>query len=155
MSRDISEAFLVQMNSTTISDPLIWLLTLVSDAGTNRFCANNEPIVSQGRTFTPYAFRVTPPADDTESLPSCSLTIDNVDRAIVDEIRKATVPITGQLELVLASQPDYVEWTIQGFTLRSVTWNQFEIRGTLVSEDLIGQAYPADAFTPSQNPGLF
>ena len=44
--------------------------------------ANDEQIVSNGTTYTPFPFQITCPSDKSDEIPQSTLVIDNVDRSI-------------------------------------------------------------------------
>ena len=54
------------------------------------FCDNNEPIVSNGQTYTPVSFTATLPEQNQDgTISPCRLAIDNVDRMIAENIKTA------------------------------------------------------------------
>ena len=74
-----------------------------------RVVNNTEEIVSNGKTYVPFPFEVVLGMDDAEQLPEVRLTIDNVERALVETIRLAQDAPKVSLRVVLASQPSVVE----------------------------------------------
>jgi hypothetical protein len=64
-------------------------------------------------------------------------------------------PPTISIDLVVASQPNTVEFTIPNMTLRNLSADMLVIEGELRmdEEDLI--PYPEGSFTPQFFPGLF
>jgi hypothetical protein len=121
-----------------------------------RVCSDNLPVVAGGYTYSPFPFEITLPDESEETPPRVTLKIDNVDRRIVQEVRKVTGnPITVRLRVVLASSPDTIEAGPFEFSLRDVEYDAKVITGTLMFEDLLNESFPADSFTPARFKGLF
>ena len=97
-----------------------------------------------GQEYLAYPFNIVLATDDGEQLPKVKLTIDNVDRALVQTIREINDTPTVDIALVLSSQPTVTEIQISGLVLREVTYNAFTITGTLYSDDLLNSRWPAD-----------
>ena len=126
-----------------------------ADITTLRFVANTENVTSNGNVYTAYPFDIRLPQEREDQPPQVPLIIDNVDRAIVDEIRTLSGPPDITLSMVLASDPDTVEYGPVAAKLRNVDWNMGTITGDLQVEDFLNEGYPAYAFTPQTAPGLF
>ena len=126
-----------------------------ADITTLRFVANTEDITSNGYVYTAYPFDIRLPQECEDQLSQVPIVIDNVDRAIVDEIRSLGGAPNIALSIVLASDPDTVEYGPIDATLRNVEWNFGKITGDLQGEDLLNEGYPGHAFTPITAPGLF
>jgi len=155
MPRAFSPEAVSQINASTNDDPFIWLITLYAGKDVFRVCRNNEKIVSRGLTFEPYPFEIIEPIEDGETMPRAQLTIDNVDRLLIQSIRTLQDPLRVDIELVMVSEPDVPQIRYQALRLKAVTWDELSIRGDLVYEDLFGLAYPAESFYPQEYPGLF
>lgn len=157
MARTLSGLLRQQINRGEMDEVFLWLVTLSHPTMPTpiRVVNDRQDIVSRGNTFQAYAFLFELPEDDGETIPRGRLVIDNVDRSIVDEIRTLTTPMTCLIEGVLASQPDYVEITLQDIMLREIKYNAQTISGTLYVEDYLNKRVPADTFNPSEYEGLF
>jgi len=139
------------------SSEIFYALLVIShaDITTLRFVANTENVTSNGNTYTAYPFEIRLPQEREDQPPQVPIVIDNVDRAIVDEIRTLTGAPTVTISVVLASDPDTVEYGPIEATLRNVDWNLATITGDLQAEDLLNEGYPGQSFTPQNAPGLF
>ena len=62
--------------------------------------------------------------------------------------------LTVALKVVLADQPDTIELEYAGMRLRNVTWDQGEISGDLVYEDILSEPV-CEQMTPARFPGAF
>lgn len=145
LSLESSEAWLVllEIHHPTITTPF-------------RVVRNTEAVTSKGVKYYAYPFDIVLGEDDGEHLPEVSLTIDNVDRALVETIRTLAESPTVILKLVLASQPDVVELEITGLVLREVEYDAYAITGRLYADDILSMRHPADLITPASGyRGLF
>lgn len=121
-----------------------------------RFVDNNEIVNSNGEDYTPYPFVVDwPPPDDADTLPTVQLTIDNIDRSIIQELRELETAPTIDVSLVLADDHDTVELGPLPFVLQSIDYNAQTITAELGFEHVLQEPFPAHTFTPTNFPGLF
>jgi hypothetical protein len=120
-----------------------------------RVVLNTENIVSRGNTFLAFPFEFVLPGEREDQIPRCRLRIDNVDRQIVTALRNATSAIALLAEIVLAAQPDTVDATFDGFTLKDARYDVLIVEGDLALEDPLNEPAIADRFTPSNFPGIF
>src|SRR5512134_883732 len=98
----------------TISHPSIVALRLVNDM---------QDITSRGNLYQRFPFALTLPDESDDRLATVQLSVDNVDRQIVQAVRTIQSPATATLEVILASAPDVVEAGPFDFTLRSVEYD--------------------------------
>jgi hypothetical protein len=84
-----------------------------------------------------------------------ALSIDNVDRTIVEAVRTVSSPPTASLSVVLASDPDTVEAGPFELTIREVQYDALVVTATMAVEDILNEPFPGDLFTPQNFPGLF
>lgn len=137
----------------------VWVaLLLIEHAAITpiRVCDNMEDVVSNGQTYVAYPFDIRLPGSNAREMPKVTLTIDNVDRTIVETLRAVATPATVTLSIVLASSPDTIEAGPYRMTLRSArTPNPAQVQGELAYEDVLNQPFPAASFTPNLFPGLF
>ena len=139
------------------SSEIFYALLVIShaDITTLRFVANTENVTSNGNVYTAYPFEIRLPQEREDQPPQIPIVIDNVARVIIDEIRTLTGPADVEISIVLASDPDTVEYGPVQATLRNVDWNLGIITGDLQAEDLLNEGYPGHSFTPQNAPGLF
>ena len=120
-----------------------------------RLVNNLEPFVSRGMTFEPYPFALTLPNDDTTKTPTVTITIDNVDRLLVQMIRELDEAPLVKVELVSNKFPDLVEREIDYLRVRSVEYDAFRITFTLEIQNIMARQFPEGSYDPVQFPDLF
>ena len=154
--RQLSTAALNSMFDGTESEA-VWLVLLHVDHPTLtlpfRLVANTEDITSNGEGFAAYPFEITLAPDDGTKLPEVQLTIDNVDRTLVEIIRTLQTPPAIKIQVVLAQQPNTVEIEISNMVLREVSYNAYSITGTLYADDILNARFPEG--TMSKASGYF
>ena len=119
------------------------------------FVNSRENLTHNGEQYFAFPFRIDLPDDDAESMPEISLTIDNVDRQIVETLREISSPPTVSHFVVMASAPDQIEAGPFDMALREADYNSTTVTGKLVWEDFLNQKYPAHDYAPANFPGLF
>jgi len=149
--------FRSSMLSQETSDGLITLLTIKHDSLPEpyRFCDNSEDIDSREETFLAFPFNLSLPDEKNDEIPQARLSIDNVDRLLVESIRSIQSEVEIVIEIVLLSDPDTVEVGPFRFGLRNVRYNSTTIEGTLQYENLLDRKFPRFAFDPTITPTLF
>jgi hypothetical protein len=155
MSRDISTASIQDFNAVVSTEGWLVLLDLVTTSGTTRVVNNNTNVISGGQTYVAYAFAMALYNEDDEKLPSLNITIGNVDRSLIDEIRTMTTPPTAEIRIVPISNPDLVEIYIPDLTMRDINYDANAITGTLYFADILNQRFPKARYTPVTTPGMF
>jgi hypothetical protein len=135
----------------------VWLVLItISHADLDeplRVVNNIEDIVSRGETYIACPFELEEPGDDPDGPTDARIKVDNVDRRIVDAHRLISSPPSVTLEAILASDPDELEYSIQGLILRDASWDATAVQGTLRFEDLTIEPV-AEVMTPDRFPGL-
>lgn len=111
--------------------------------------------ISNGETFIFTPFDVSLPRDDSSGTVSAKLTIDNVDREIVEKVRTITKPVSVKIQCVLASDVDAVELEFDAFKLSNVKYDSTTVSGDLTLDYWGLEPFPSGRFTPSDFPGLF
>ncbi len=120
-----------------------------------RVVNNKVDIESRGETYAACAFEPVWTSDEAGSPPQAQLRIDNISQELVKEIRSVDDSLVVIIEVVLADNPDLVEHSLEGYTLKNVKADIHTITGTLSLDDLRGESFPADNFTPANFPGMF
>lgn len=128
----------------------------------------HEYVDSNGERFYAYPFEFELPSDQEGETPKAKLKIDNVGKVRVDapgggyvevnilhELRRLDSPPALTALIVLASSPDTVEMEIAELALVHATGDAATIEGELRYEDTLNQAFPREAYTPRNFPGLF
>lgn len=129
--------------------------TFVVDGTTYRGTTSN---VYDGATSEDYQFcpiDISFPDDSAESISAATLTIDNVDRALMTSIRSITSPPTVTIILVLADTPNTKEARFDNFTLVNVTADAYQVKGTLSLGKFLNEPFPGGSMLPSNFPGLY
>jgi hypothetical protein len=110
-----------------------------------------------GELYTGMYFTVRLPNDSEEGVATVTLTIQNVDRLIVEAVRNMAggVPPVATFFVVLASSPNSIELGPFEVTMRDIKYDFPNVTGTCTWEDHLNQRYPAHSFTPNRFPGLF
>lgn len=154
--RNLSFKAIESMQATSTDEVWLLLLTIYhSSLSVPIYLVNNnENIVSRGITFIGLPFDVDLPNEDQDAPGAARLTVDNVDRTILDAIRAMDVPPTISIEVVLASQADTVELGMYDLVLRNVSYDATKITGSLQWEDILVEPM-ALQMTPARFPGMF
>lgn len=140
------------------SSQVAWLalLTITAPGFAPLYVVNNtEPVWSRGIQFVPYPFQVTMPQDDSESLPSVSLVISNLDRAIMEFVRSQRDPPHIAIEIVTSQWPDLVEKSLTFLRMVNISYDAMQVTGQLDVDDFLTGAFPGESYVPPQFPGLF
>ncbi len=157
MSRALSLAARQAVNAQETGEVFLLLLTLDHDelAAPIRVVNNTVDIVSRGNTYIAYPFQLELPAEDADQISSVRLSIDNVDRTIVQSLRAISSPVAVTIEVVLASSPDTVEAGPFAMSLVQAEYDALVIQGELAFEDVLTEPFPGHAYVPADYPGLF
>ncbi len=157
MSNNLSPALIAQLYGQISSDPLLILLTLTHDSFGSpiRLVRNTEDVVSRGETFMTFPFQIKLPADDGESNREVNIEFDNVSQELIDELRTVVDPISVLVELVLASDPDFVQTDVKDLKLRNIRYNAQTINATLFMDSFLNVPLTSEKYTPRTFPGIF
>jgi len=121
-----------------------------------RFVNNTEDVVRGGNTYTGYNFDVQLPEDMPGKSPFCKLTIGNIDRVMVTQIRTLSglSEITATVNEAEHSTPDTTERGPYEFIMRDVDFDRYQVSGKLTFENFMGDKFPKDRQTAQNAPGL-
>lgn len=156
MSRTLSTAAYQAIHAQQTGEAFHLLLTIENSAGPPlRLTDNTEDVTSRGDTFIAYPFALELPSDAAGQISEARLSIDNVARALVDEVRSLEEPLVLTIEVVLASTPDTVEYLAQDYRLQNVVYDALTISGTLTQENFLTEPYPKDILSAATFPGQF
>jgi hypothetical protein len=113
-------------------------------------------VVSRGEEFIFLPFLISLPAEDDTGIGKATLTIDNVSREIVLAVRNAaSSKIYVKIEVVLSSDLNAPEVSMDNFILERTRYDAFTVTGDLSVEYYDLEPFPARRFTPSDFPGVF
>ncbi|WP_162906706.1 hypothetical protein [Algihabitans albus] len=156
---EISDRLTQAMTAEETAEEEIVLATL-SHAGVPapiRICGHTENLESRGETYIALPFEIVLESSAEDEPPRAQVRIDDPQNDLVPYVRQASGRIDVLVEVVLVATPDVVElgpfryqWVQVERPANSTLW-----QGELVSEDILNSRFPADAFTPASNPGLF
>lgn len=119
-----------------------------------RFARNNEALVRDGQTYLPLWFDVLLPAEDDDQLPKVTLSLENIDRVLLDTILTLTSPPRVSLSVGMSGEDEIWVGPFD-YTWRETGYDARTISATLEFEDLLNERWPKDEFVPSKFPGLF
>ena len=157
MSRNVSAELKAAIYAPETNEEFIVLLTLShTDLSVPiRVNSSGAEIISRSNTFLAFPFSITLPDDVDGQPPRAKLTIDNIDRIIVQTIRTISSAPSVLVEIVRESAPDTVEASFPDFKMTGVSYNQNTVEGELTVEEFMGEPYPARVFSPADFPALF
>jgi hypothetical protein len=156
VSNQLSPALLAQLYAQESDVPFLMLVTLTHPSFTTiRLVNNSEDIVSNGETFTAFPMRIRLPVDDGETSREVAIEFDNVSRELIDEVRTVTSPIDVKLEMILASNPDDVQVTLDELKMRNVTYNKSVVSARLYLDSFLNVELTSERYSPKLYPGLF
>jgi hypothetical protein len=156
MSRTLSNTAIQALMAQETNETFLELLTLTNtDMDTIRLVNDWADHDVSGNTHSGYPFEITLPNDTDEVTPRASVTIDNVDRLLMEAVGEVTTPITATLSVVLASSLTTTEVGPYEFTLRNVRDDALTITGELAFESLMDEPFPGPRATPTNLPAVF
>jgi len=145
-------------NSSEVALVLLHLQYTDSVPSTTHFyLVNNTEDVTgpDSQVYTAYPFALALPAEVDDRISYVELTVDNVDRALVEGVRTSVGPILVDISLVLASSPTVAEIALTDWKMTQVTYDGFAVTGQVYPTDLLNAKLPSERFTPTTAPGLF
>lgn len=157
MSNNLSDELLGEVFGQVSADPFLSLFTLSHPtfASDILLVNNGEDIVSRGNTYTSFPVNFTLPPDNNETSRNIQILFDNVSLELLDEFRIAKTPIDMKLEMVLDSNPDIVQYSLEELKLRAIQYNQTSITASLVMDDFLSAGLTSERYTPTNFPGIF
>jgi len=152
-AQETGEVFVILL---TISHPdFIEDIRVASDIIDDLPEAGVQGVISRDMEFVYLPFSVTLPQQDETGVARASITIDNIDRQIVRAVRKSNSALSIKIEIVLASDPDSPEISIEDFKLERVNYDALTVSGEISVEYFDLEPFPARRFTPSDFAGIF
>lgn len=144
LARETSEAFLALMQ---ITGPGLEPIRVVN---------NLESITRNGQVYQPWAFDGAPPEDGAQPSPTVTLTVDNIDRTVMEQLRNFQgVPVC-ELVWVMSSQPDRAVYGPFEFVIQQASADEMTIELQLGhEEDILNQGWPGQLYGPTNSPGLY
>ena len=155
-SQNTDEVFVLMLeieNESDPDDPIRVALNSVNVA--SKLTIDGTDTYDPAVTFAGGFFSIEVPEEAGENISTVRMSIDNVDRAIVQAIRNASRPPTVKLWIVLMSTPNTVEVGPYYMVLEGATYDATTVTGELSFEDVTNRRFPQHEFTPHRAPGLF
>lgn len=138
------------------------ILTLldVNVGGTHYYYVNNTESITSSVTGTPQVyqrgmFEITLPDDTSEGLPSAKISFGVADIQIVRFLREAEEKLIIDLWLVLASDPNAVEYGPVNYQSSGFSISDGNVSLDLEAEPILDVKLPSTHFTPRTAPGLW
>lgn len=151
-SQQTDEVFIVLL---TINHPSFIEPARVSSDPFELLSSGARGVISNGIEYPYLPFTISLPQQDDTGTARATLSIDNIDRRIVAAARGANSSLDVKIEIVLASDLNAVEMSIDKFKLEKVTYDAFTVSGELSVQYFDLEPFPSKRFTPSDFPGMF
>lgn len=154
---NITRELLSQMFGQVSDDPFLMLVTLSHpDFSDTLYLVNNTvDIVSRGITYSAFPMEVSLPPDDGETTREVAISFDNVSLLLISELRSITTPMDVKIEMMLASDPDTVQLSLEELKMRSVTYDKQRVSAKLYMDSFLNVEMTSEKYVPSKYPGLF
>lgn len=157
MPRDVSQVFRNELYS-----PSMRVVPLVTIDITHpsihpqviRLVNNNQNIVWDGNTYLASSFNFTPPMQEESSAQDASISIQNIDRGLVELVRTIEGKPKIVVNIVIASDDVVREAGPFSFLLGGVTYNKDIISGSLTYDIRPTQILSTLKYSVSLFPGL-
>lgn len=166
MSRSLSTRARNAMFAQQTSEVFIVLLTISHPSFDDDIRVSSDPfellpianvrgVVSRSKEYVFIPFDIILPQQDDTNVARATLSVDNIGREIVSAVRTADSAVNVKIEVVLASDVDTPEISLDGFQLSSVSYDAFTVSGELSMEYYDLEPFPSLRFTPPDFPGIF
>jgi hypothetical protein len=142
---------LVELNHESLSEPI-----RASSDTTQALASGMLGTISNGTEFPFFPFDLVLPNQEQDTPPRARLSIDNIDRQVVEAVREATgEPISVTVQIVTSDDRDTSIVGSLTFSLVNVTHDAETVSGDLSYEAILDEPYPEGVFGPSDFPGVF
>ena len=159
MTRPTTPSFVSAFNAAQTEHALITLLKLTDpDTGeVFRFCndAVNVPAGPDGSEYLAFPFDVVYPTHEDGKISQAALSITNIDRRLIDNLRLVNKPLRVELIAVLSDDFTAPVATWVGYEWKELSFNAISISGTMTRESFLNEPYPKKLMGGQTNPGLF
>jgi hypothetical protein len=120
-----------------------------------RVCDDIADVTSNGHLFVGCPFQIALPGSSPGQIPKATITLDNVDRRIVQGVRSITSPPSVTIQVINRTYPDVVEVEFADMTMYVATYDPMKVSGDATFENYLSAAFPAASFDPANFPGIF
>lgn len=157
MSRTLSSTATSAFFAPETDEVVLLLLTIDESSLPEpiRVVHNTEDIESRGNTYLRFFFSAELPTETGDSPRPVRITIDAVDRQVVNALRAAVGQPTVTLEVVLASDPDVIEAGPFEFRLENASYTAESITGEINFAGVEQVRSAGHTFSPYLFPDLF
>lgn len=111
--------------------------------------------VSNGQTFVYCPMDVELPSEDEDAPPEMKISISNVGRELIAQIRGMVASPSITMRMILSSNLNQIEGEVEGFTFTDIDINSLSVSSALKMNIFSSEPYPFRTFTPSTSSGLF
>ena len=140
MPRTLSGTSLSALLAQQTDEPFIVLLTIVGIENTWYLTNNSvDTIVPAGETYLQMPFDIILPDNVDGKSPQSTLSIDNVSRMLIDELRTYQTPLVVTIQVVRAKDPTDVLASWENFKMRQVSYNAMTVQGQLSRDIFINE----------------
>lgn len=112
-------------------------------------------VISGGLEYIFAPFTINLPSQDDTGVSRAAISIDNIDRRIVKAARQANSALSFSVEVVLSSNVNLPQISIQDYRLERVVYDAFTVSGEISVEYYDLEPFPQGTFNPSNFPGIF
>lgn len=166
MRPSVSPEFIAAFDAQETQEICIYLIEISHpDMEATRYLANvpYEPlpngwrgVVHQGQEYVFIPLNLVPPAQEDGLVQRARLTIDNITREVLADIRMAGyAPPRVVIKAVLSSHVDYVEIETPELMIRNVEADLHEVACEIYPEMLSEEEAPYNTFNQADFPGVF
>lgn len=164
--RPVTNTFRRESYSLSTKECFVLLLTLshadwtenvyvASDPMTLLTVAGVRGVLSNGIEYLYLPFSLILPSQDPSGTSKCEISVDNVDRRIIEAVRSASSKVSVAMQVVLSSDPDSVEISYEDFELGQVGYDAFTISGQISVEYFDLEPFPYARYNPADYSGIF
>ncbi len=156
MSNTLTPALLAEMFGQVSDDPFLMFVTISHEDFPTIYLVNNTvDQTSRGQEFTAFPMTVNLPTDDGESAREVTIDFDNVSLELIEELRTVTSPMDVKIEMILASDPDTVQLSLEELKMRSVSYNKQRVSAKLYMDSFLNVEMTSEKYGPTNYPGMF
>jgi hypothetical protein len=154
---EFSDNFREAVNAQETGEEILFLVTIEHPDLLAPIRINNavRNIISRGETFLACYLTAAVIDQDPDRSPQAQLTVSNIDRTMVVALRSTAVAPVITLEIIRASEPDFVEMSMANLELKNINYDELVIQGDLIPRRLRAKKAIDHYFSPTVAPGLF
>lgn len=140
MPRDIPGQSLQELLKQETSVAFFILLTITDQEGFPYYFTNDSvDTVTSEATFQHMPFDIVLPDNVDGRSQVGQLTLENVSRDLIDDLRLHTIPMTVDIQVVLSSDPNEVLAKYPTLKMRQLTYNATTLSGQLTMDDYLNE----------------